>query len=65
MATTKNPRTLTIERRYRRGKWGAVSLLPKLLLSSQLLAAAGFTAGDEIHVQVTQGRLTLSTSAKQ
>jgi hypothetical protein len=63
MATTQNPRTLTIERRYRRSEWGAVFLRPKLLLSSQLLAAAGFTAGDEIHVQVAEGQLTLSTSA--
>ena len=63
MATTAKPRTLTIERRYRRGKYGAVSLMPKLLLTSQLLAAAGFTAGDEVHVHVVEGQLTLSTSA--
>jgi hypothetical protein len=63
MATAKNPRTLTIERRYRRGKWGAVSLMPKLLLTSQLLAAAGFSAGDEVHVHVVDGQLTLSTQA--
>lgn len=63
MATAHNSRKLTIERRYRRGKWGVVTLMPRLLLTSQLLAAAGFSAGDEVHVHVVDGQLTLSTSA--
>ncbi len=60
MATAQKSRKLTIERRYRSGKWGVLTQTAQILLRGKWLEAAGFTAGDQVHVHVTQGVLTLS-----
>ena len=63
MTTTKNFRKLTIERRYRAGRWGVLTATSQILLKGKWLEAAGFTAGDQVHVHVAQGQLTLSAGA--
>ena len=60
MVTAQKPRKLTIERKYRTGKWGALSQTAQILLKGKWLEAAGFTAGDQVHVHVADGQLTLS-----
>ena len=62
MATAHKSRKLTIERRYRSGKWGALTQTAQILLKGKWLEAAGFTAGDEVHVHVMDGQLTLRTT---
>ena len=61
MATNKKPATLTIERRYRRGKAGVItSLSSRLQLPPAWLKAAGFAPGDQVLVQVVGAQLVLS-----
>ena len=63
MVTAQKSRKLTIERKYRAGKWGALSQTAQILLKGKWLEAAGFTAGDQVHVHVAEGQLTLSVVA--
>ncbi|MGI4871225.1 MAG: SymE family type I addiction module toxin [Janthinobacterium lividum] len=63
MATAHKSRKLTIERRYRAGKWGVLTQTAAILLKGKWLEAAGFTAGDQVHIHVAEGQLTLSTVA--
>ncbi|MDO7885369.1 AbrB/MazE/SpoVT family DNA-binding domain-containing protein [Hymenobacter cheonanensis] len=61
MATTKKPATLTIERRYRRGKGGVITALTsRLLLPPAWLRAAGFAPGDQVVVAVVGEQLVIS-----
>jgi hypothetical protein len=63
MTTVLKPRKLTIERSFRTGKWGAQAQTSRIMLKGKWLEAAGFTAGDRVHVHVTKGVLTLSVAA--
>ena len=63
MATAQKSRKLTIERRYRAGKWGVLTATAAILLKGKWLEAAGFSAGDQVHVHVAEGQLVLSTQA--
>jgi len=62
MATALKSRKLTIERSYRTGKWGALAQTSRIMLKGKWLEAAGFAAGDQVHVHVGNGVLTLSTA---
>ena len=60
MATAQKSRKLTIERSYRTGKWGALAQTSRILLKGKWLEEAGFSAGDQVHVHVADGVLTVS-----
>ena len=62
MATALKPRKLTIERSFRTGKWGTLAQTSRIMLKGKWLEAAGFTAGDRVHVHVAKGVLTLSAA---
>lgn len=55
------PNTLTIERRYRRGKRGTITSVSSALhLPAAWLKAAGFAPGDQVLVHLAGDQLVLS-----
>ncbi len=50
----KNVRNLKIET-----KWRTVTSAPKILLTGQWLAQAGFQPGDQVEIAISAGCLTL------
>ena len=52
-------RKIKIERRWRAGKWKVVTPIAQILLKGKWLEAAGFEAGHQVDVEVSNGCLVL------
>jgi hypothetical protein len=58
----KNFRKLTVERRWRAGKWRTITPIAQILLKGKWLEQAGFAAGDQVNVEVVNGCLTIRST---
>ena len=52
-------RKIKIERRWRAGKWKVVTPISSIKLQGKWLEAAGFEAGHQVDVEVSNGCLVL------